>query len=35
MAELLADAAPYILAFTAFPVAHWQKLWSDDPEGNG
>ena len=26
MAELLADAAPDILAF---PVAHWQKLWSN------
>ena len=25
MAELLADAAPDILAFTAFPVAHWQS----------
>ena len=24
-AQLLADAAPDILAFTAFPVAHWQK----------
>ena len=23
VAELLADAAPDILAFTAFPVAHW------------
>ena len=29
VAELLADAAPDILAFTAFPVAHWQKLWSN------
>ncbi len=35
VAELLADAAPDILAFTAFPVTHWQKLWSNDPEGNG
>ena len=26
VAELLADAAPDILAFTAFPAAHWQKL---------
>ena len=25
VAELLADAAPDILAFTAFPVAHWQS----------
>ena len=32
MAELLADAAPDILAFTAFPVAHWQKLWSNNPQ---
>ena len=30
--ELLADAAPDILAFTAFPVAHWQKLWSNNPQ---
>ena len=30
VAELLADAAPDILAFTAFPVAHWQKLWSNN-----
>ena len=29
---LLADAAPDILAFTAFPVAHWQKLWSNNPQ---
>ena len=29
VAELLADAAPDILAFTAFPVAHWQKMWSN------
>ena len=31
VAELLADAAPDILACTAFPVAHWQKLWSNNP----
>ena len=30
--QLLADAAPDILAFTAFPVAHWQKLWSNNPQ---
>ena len=29
--ELLADAAPDILV-TAFPVAHWQKLWSNNPQ---
>ena len=32
VAALLADAAPDILAFTAFPVAHWQKLWSNNPQ---
>ena len=32
LAELLADAAPDILAVTAFPVAHWQKLWSNNPQ---
>ena len=32
VAELLADAAPGILAFTAFPMAHWQKLWSNNPK---
>ena len=31
-AELLADAAPDLLAFTAFPTAHWQKLWSNNPQ---
>ena len=29
VAELLADAAPDILAF---PVSHWQKLWSNNPQ---
>ena len=33
VAGLLADAAPDILAFTAFPVAHWQKLWFNNPQG--
>ena len=32
VAKLLADAAPDILACTAFPVAHWQKLWSNNPQ---
>lgn len=31
-AELLADAGPDILAFTAFPVAHWKQLWSNNPQ---
>ena len=30
-AEMLADALPDILAFTAFPVSHWQKLGSNNP----
>ncbi len=30
-AEMLADALADILAFTAFPVSHWQKLWSNNP----
>ena len=28
---MLADAIPDILAFTVFPVSHWQKLWSNNP----
>ena len=32
VAELLADAKPDILACTALPVAHWQKLWSNNPQ---
>ena len=28
---MLQDALPDILAFTAFPVSHWQKLWSNNP----
>ena len=31
-AELLADAGPDILAFTAFPMAHWQQVWSNNPQ---
>ena len=30
-AGMLADAISGILAFTAFPVSRWQKLWSDNP----
>jgi putative transposase len=30
-AGLLADAAPDILAFTAFPPAHWRQIWSNNP----
>lgn len=31
-AELLADAGPDILAFTAFPMAHWKQIWSNNPQ---
>ncbi len=30
-AVMLADAAAEILAFTAFPVAHWKQVWSNNP----
>jgi transposase-like protein len=38
-AELLADAAGDLLAFTAFPKEHWRQIWSTNrlwvnrPEG--
>lgn len=28
---LMADARSEVLAFTAFPAAHWQKIWSTNP----
>ncbi|HUS60569.1 MAG TPA: IS256 family transposase, partial [Acidimicrobiales bacterium] len=31
MATMLADAAEDLLAFCAFPQAHWRKLWSTNP----
>ena len=31
VAAMLEDPTPDILAFTSFPVAHWQKLWSNNP----
>lgn len=30
-AQMLADAAPDVLAFTAFPQAHWKQIWSNNP----
>lgn len=30
-ATLLDDAAPDILAFTAFPKEHWRRIWSNNP----
>jgi transposase-like protein len=31
-AELLAEAAPDLLAFTAFPTEHWRQIWSNNPQ---
>ncbi len=28
---MLRDAAPDLLAFADFPVAHWKKIWSTNP----
>jgi transposase-like protein len=31
-AEMLETAGPDILAFTAFPSAHWRQIWSNNPQ---
>jgi putative transposase len=31
-AELLAEAAAELLAFTAFPKEHWRQTWSNNPQ---
>ena len=31
VAAMLAEAKEDLLAFTAFPVAHWRKVWSTNP----
>ncbi len=31
-AELLIDAGPDLLAFTAFPKEHWKQTWSNNPQ---
>ena len=31
VASMLTDAREDLLAFSAFPVAHWRKVWSTDP----
>jgi transposase-like protein len=28
---ILQEAADDVLAFTAFPVGHWKKIWSTNP----
>ena len=30
-AQMLESAAPDLLAFSSFPVAHWKKIWSTNP----
>jgi putative transposase len=30
-AAMMAEAKTDVLAFTAFPKAHWQKIWSNNP----
>jgi len=30
--EMLAEAGPDILAFTAFPQTHWKQMWSNNPQ---
>jgi transposase-like protein len=31
LAELLDDAEPDVLAYLAFPLEHWQQVWSNNP----
>jgi putative transposase len=31
-AELLAEAAADVLAFTSFPKEHWKQIWSNNPQ---
>jgi putative transposase len=31
VATMLSDAAEDLLAFCAFPLAHWRKIWSTNP----
>jgi len=32
---MLTDAAEDLLAFTAFPVGHWRKIWSTNSPWSG
>jgi putative transposase len=31
VADQLIDAAPDLLAFSAFPITHWTKIWPTNP----
>jgi putative transposase len=31
-ADLLEEATPDLLAFTAFPKEHWRQIWSNNPQ---
>ena len=31
-ADLLAEAAPDVLAFSTFPHEHWRQIWSNNPQ---
>jgi transposase-like protein len=31
-ADMLADVAEELLAFTAFPKEHWRQIWSNNPQ---
>ena len=30
--RLLDETGPDVLAFSSFPLAHWKKLWSNNPQ---
>ena len=32
VASLLGEAGPDVLAFSNFPLAHWKKIWSNNPQ---
>ena len=31
VASRLDEAGPDVLAFSSFPLAHWKKIWSNNP----
>jgi len=32
LARVLDEAAPDITAFSSFPIEHWHKIWSNNPQ---